>query len=92
MCIVEHSREVYRHLADEQSRMIYMNRLNYSLTGDMRFIEDLVNRTLRQNQTWRSFCESLKEKAGSNELIIFGQEFGEISCIRKRRTSSAGKG
>lgn len=72
MCIVEHSREVYRHLADEQSRMIYMNRLNYSLTGDMRFIEDLVNRTLRQNQTWRSFCESLKEKAGSNELVIFG--------------------
>lgn len=72
MCIVEHSREIYRHLADEQSRMIYTNRLNYSLTGDMRFIEDLVNRTLRQNQTWKSFCESLKEKSGGNEMVIFG--------------------
>ena len=92
MCIVEHSREVYRHLADEQSRMIYMNRLNYSLTGDMRFIEDLVNRTLRQNQTWRSFCESLKKKQAAMNWLYSGQESGEISCIRKRRTSSAGKG
>ena len=71
MCIVEHSREIYRHLADEQSRMIYTNRLNYSLTGDMSFIEDLVNRTLRKNQTWKSFCESLKVKSGSNEMVIF---------------------
>lgn len=72
MGIVEHSREIYRHLADEQSRMIYMDRLNYSLTGDMRFIETLVDKTIRQNHTWKSFCSSLKEKAGGNELVIFG--------------------
>lgn len=72
MGIVEHSREIYRHLADEQSRMIYMDRLNYSLTGDMRFIEDLVDRTIRQNQMWKSFGNVLKEKAGGNELVIFG--------------------
>lgn len=72
MCIVEHSREIYWHLADEQSRMIYMNRLNYSLTGDMCFIEDLVDKTIRQSQIWSSFCESLREKTGNNELVIFG--------------------
>lgn len=72
MCIIEHSREIYRHLADEQSRMIYIDRLNYSLTGDMCFIETMVDKTIRQNHTWKSFCMTLKEKSGSNELMIFG--------------------
>ncbi len=72
MCIVEYTRYIYRHLADKQSRMVYMDRLNYSLTGDMNFIEDLVDKTIRQSRTWRFFCESLRDKASNNEMIIFG--------------------
>ena len=70
MCIIEHSREIYRHLADEQSRMIYVDRLNYSMTGDMNFIEDLVDKTIRQSRTWSLFCESLKDRASNNEMLI----------------------
>lgn len=72
MCIVEYTRYIYRHLADKQSRMVYMDRLNYSLTGDMNFIEDLVDKTIRQSRAWRFFCESLRDKASNNEMIIFG--------------------
>lgn len=72
MCIDKYSREIYRHLADEQSKMIYTNRLDYSLTGDPRFIEDLVDHTIRKSQVWESFCESLKEKGENHEVFLFG--------------------
>lgn len=42
MCVAECSKEIYQKLADVQSRMIYLNRLNYSLTEDRCFIEDMV--------------------------------------------------
>lgn len=78
MCMIEHSREIYRHLADEQSRMIYMNRMNYSLTGDKRFIEDLVDRTLRRNQRWQSFCGALREKSRRQRAgLIRGGDLGK---------------
>lgn len=72
MCIVEYSREIYQNLADAQSKMIYVDRLNYSLTGDRCFIEDMVNRTVRQSPLWISFCETLEREAGQNKMVIFG--------------------
>lgn len=72
MCVAECSKEIYQKLADVQSRMIYLNRLNYSLTEDRCFIEDMVNRTLRQNPLWTSFCEALEREAEKNRMVIFG--------------------
>ena len=54
MCIAEYSRVIYQNLADSQSRMIYADRLSYSLTGDRCFIEDMVDLTLRQNPLFPS--------------------------------------
>lgn len=72
MCIAEYSREIYQNLADSQSRMIYADRLSYSLTGDRCFIEDMVDRTLRQNPLWMSFCEAMEREAEKNRMMIFG--------------------
>lgn len=72
MCIAECSKKIYQKLADVQSRMIYLNRLNYSLTEDRCFIEDMVNRTLRQNPLWTSFCEAPEREAEKNRMVIFG--------------------
>lgn len=72
MCIVKDCREIYRHLADEQSKMIYRNRLNYSLTGDRAFIGDIVDHTIRRDCRWISFCEMIRKKAAKDDPVIFG--------------------
>lgn len=72
MNIAEQCRAVYQNLADMQSKMIYINRLNYSLTGDHSFIENIVNQTLRQNPLWKELCGALKRNARRNPSAIFG--------------------
>ena len=59
-------------LCDEQSKMIYDNRLNYSLTKEYRFIENVVDKTVRNQLLWKNFCEQLAEKSAIGELVMFG--------------------
>ena len=47
---VEMIKEIYNNLQDEESKMIYTNRLNYSLTHDYGFLKSMVDNTVR-NQT-----------------------------------------
>lgn len=86
MNIVEQCRAIYRNLADMQSKMIYVNRLNYSLTGDCSFIENIVDQTLRQNPLWKEFCGTLKREAGRNQSVIFGAGiWGNILCHETKK-------
>lgn len=70
--ISECIKNIYWNLKDEQSKMIYINRVNYSLTGDLCFIDNMINQTVRQNPKWISFCNSLKTVAQRNDMVIFG--------------------
>ncbi len=63
---------IYDRIQDEQSKMIYINRLNYSLTKDYTYIENIVNNTVRKQPLWKKFCECLIEKNASKEMVIFG--------------------
>ncbi len=66
-------REVYGMLEDECSRDIYLNRLNYLITGDMRYIESIVERYLPELTVKKSQnMESLLKKIGNRELVLYG--------------------
>ena len=61
-----------KYLCDEESKFIYENRVKYTQTGDRRFIEEMVDRTVRSRQEWRTFCQSLQRKASAHETVMFG--------------------
>lgn len=65
-------KDIYNNIQDEESKMIYMCRLNYSLTHDHSFLDSMVDETVRNREVWKSFCESLKQKNKSETMVIFG--------------------
>lgn len=72
MDIISSIQQIYNRIADEKSKYIYMDRLNYSLTKDNRFLQDMIDRAVRKNDLWQSFCKQLADSATENEMVIFG--------------------
>ncbi len=72
MIYTESIQMIYEKIQDEQSKMIYINRLNYSLTKDYYYIQNIVNNTVRKQPLWKQFCEYLIEKNARKEMVIFG--------------------
>jgi FkbM family methyltransferase len=64
--------ETYSHIQDEQSKFIYINRLDYSLTHDTKYLENIVNHTVRNRDEWTGFCLYLKELQEDDGLVFFG--------------------
>lgn len=64
--------KIYDRIPDRQSRMIYSNRMNYSLTGDRHFLAEIVDRTVRSKTEWNEFCKDLMQKAAEDNMVIFG--------------------
>lgn len=64
--------DIYSRMGDSASKKIYMDRIHYSITGDSRYIEQMVDRTVRSSALWQAFCETLKKKAEHSEMYIFG--------------------
>lgn len=65
-------KDIYSNIQDEESKMIYMCRLNYSLTHDNGFLKSMVDNTVRNRVEWKSFCEELIERSQNEIMIIFG--------------------
>lgn len=63
---------IYNQIDDELSKQIYIDRLNYSLTNDSRFLCNMVNQTVKSRWEWKEFCESLMENASDKNMVIFG--------------------
>lgn len=72
MCDIKYIRKIYSRLQDDVSRLIYVDRLNYSFTDDVSFLKDMVDKTLRQNVIWKDFLKLLEKSTKNNELVIFG--------------------
>ena len=70
--MIEDLLSIYNRMGDSASEKIYMDRIHYSITGDSRYIECMVDRTVRSSAQWQAFCEILKEKAEHSEMYIFG--------------------
>lgn len=68
-------REIYRiyhSMQDDVSKQIYTARLNYSLTGDYRFLNGMVDNMVRSREEWQAFCKMLAKKSAGRDLVIFG--------------------
>lgn len=51
---VENLKKVYNMLQDEESRFTFLNRLNYLVSNDITYIENIVNKYLPEMPLWRS--------------------------------------
>lgn len=63
---------IYRRMGDSLSEKIYIDRLNYSITCDKGYIENMVDSSVRCRSEWQKFCTFLKEKAECSAMYIFG--------------------
>lgn len=63
---------IYNRINDKLSKQIYTDRLDYSLTNDGRFLQDMVTRTVRGRHEWREFLKLLMEKASDKNMVMFG--------------------
>lgn len=64
--------DIYNRMGDSLSKKIYMDRVHYSISGDFRYIEQMVDRTVRGSAAWQLFCGILKERVKCSEMYIFG--------------------
>lgn len=70
--MIEKIQYIYSKLGDALSREIYMDRLCYSITHDNRYLEDMIGRTVRNQEEWKGFCQSLRVKAVDSKMYLFG--------------------
>lgn len=64
--------EMEQQIGDEQSKFIYQNRRNHSITGDEIFLEKIVDYTVRKRSEWSDFRKGLEEKSRQNKIVMFG--------------------
>lgn len=64
--------KIYAQMGDVLSKKIYIDRFNYSVTHEYRYIKKMVDRTVRSSNRWKTFCEMLQERARSADLYLFG--------------------
>ena len=65
-------KDIYNYISDEESKMIYMSRLNYSLTHDYGFLRSMVDKTIRNRAEWKTFCKELITRNQNETMVIFG--------------------
>ena len=59
--MLEKYRKVYSMLGDEESRNIYLNRLNWLISGDLKYIDKIVTAYLPQSFPCPLYGKSLEE-------------------------------
>lgn len=59
--MLEKYRKVYSMLGDEESRNIYLNRLNWLISGDLKYIDKIVTAYLPQSFSCPLYGKSLEE-------------------------------
>lgn len=73
--------EIYDRIQDKESKFIFANRLDYSLTHDPDFLWRMVDRTVRNRKEWVDLCNHLVQLSSDAELVIFGSGiWGDILC------------
>lgn len=61
--MINRIRNIYKHLQDEKSKFVFSNRLLYSLTGDYRYIREIVAALPQMNRLdgTMAFCEEHRD-------------------------------
>ena len=72
MCNVNSIQETYKRLQDDESKVIYIDRLNYSITQDSFYLKEMVGRVIKSKTIWQDLLKRLIELSKNHELAIFG--------------------
>ena len=70
---MEHIKQVYNMLADEQSKDIYIHRINYLITGKSCYLDYIVDTYVPDLQRVKvSLAQDLENRFGGRDVIIWG--------------------
>ncbi|MBS6506841.1 MAG: FkbM family methyltransferase [Paraclostridium bifermentans] len=67
--------KVYRWLCDLESKEIFLNRLNYNITGDFRYISNIVDKYVQRisdNFSWKNLTSRIKNLTYETKIVIYG--------------------
>lgn len=67
MCDITDIHEIYKRLQDDESKVIYIARLNYSMTQDVCFLKKMVDQTVKSKAAWQSF---LKRRSSYGAMVF----------------------
>ena len=72
--LIETMSKVYEWLADEQSRDIYMNRLNYLISGDFKYIMNILESYSSEllEDSRKRVDDILTSISGDNSFVLYG--------------------
>lgn len=74
--------EVYGWLNDSESKGIFLNRLNYTVTRDFRYIINIVDeysREVTNGFSWKELICSMKKLSDDTKIIICGAGVGGVA-------------
>lgn len=67
-------KEIYDYFEDEESKMIFRQRLLYGLTGDWKYIKEMLLYYRQENKGWKDILDILAQPdiLSDREIILFG--------------------
>ena len=80
-------KDTYSHLQDEISKQIFQKRLMYSLTGDGRFISEIIDSIVQEKDLagLMEKAEEVKDRliiyGAGNDLALLKRWFPDLSCV-----------
>lgn len=72
MDVLKDLQSVYQMLEDAESRYVYINRLNYLITGDYMYIDDIVKNYLPHLPVLKKVEDLLMLMSPNQEIILYG--------------------
>lgn len=67
-------KELYESLADEESKMIFRQRMLFSITGDWKYFKEMLLFFRKETNKYKNFLDVLAEPEilKDKEVILFG--------------------
>lgn len=86
--LLDDYRQVYQMLEDEESRFIYLNRLNYLISGDSKFIDNIIDNHFSKFFSWEDqLIKPLVSKLPADrQFVLFGANrsgYRAMECLRE---------
>lgn len=76
--------DIYSKMGDELSKQIYLRRLNYSISKDYEYINQILNISIRDNNLWTEFVDVMSSMDDS-EVVLFGNGIWGVTLISELR-------
>lgn len=70
--------QIYAMLEDDESKDIYLNRLNYLITGDFRYMKDIINKYVPRSETVQ---ECMRLLPPEKSIVLYGAGNDAEVCL-----------